>query len=145
MLPRDMSELTVLRRSAVHCLAGVPLVLASCVDFTGGGEPSVEVSQELASPDGSRIATSFYCEGGGAAGYAFNNVALTRAGEALDPLDGLLGKYKTWNSFHDIQLAWRDDGSLDVSYRATGSHDDVQQTTRVAARHGVDIHYRLIR
>ena len=70
---------------------------------------TVEVISEKPSPDGTFIATSFYCEGGGAAGYCYNNIGLRRAGDELDQRDGLLGKHKTWSGFSDIEVRWIDD------------------------------------
>ena len=72
----------------------------------------------------------------------FNNVAVTPVGSTFDPLDGLLGKHKTWNSFHDIQVKWVDDENLEVSLRSVAAQPDAEQmSTRVEARHGVALHY----
>ena len=122
-------------------IAGLALSLTACLDF-GEGEPSVEILQRVASPDGTRVATTFHCEGGGAAGYTFNNVALTPVDSTFDPLDGLLGKHKTWNSFHDIQVNWLDDQNLEISFRSVAAQPEAEQmSTRVEARHGVALHY----
>jgi hypothetical protein len=128
-------------RTAAAWAAGLALSLTACLDF-GEGEPAVEILQQVASPDGTKVATSFHCEGGGAAGYVFNNVAVTPVGSTFDPLDGLLGKHKTWNSFHDIQVKWVDDKNLEVSLRSVAAQPDAEQmSTRVEARHGVALHY----
>ena len=50
------------------------MLLTSCMS-----DPStdiIEVLSEKPSPNGKFIATSFYCEGGGAAGYCYNNANL---------------------------------------------------------------------
>ena len=104
----------------------------------GGGTDTVEILIEKPSPDGRFIATSFYCEGGGAAGYCYWNASLRRAGEQLNQRDGLLGKYKTWKSFSDIELRWIDDSNLEVSYRWDPRGDDSE---RVESKHGIKIHY----
>ncbi len=133
--------MTTLIRLPLPLIAALAVGLAGCLDF-GGGEPTVEVLQQVPSPNGTKVATSFYCEGGGAAGYTFHNVTLTLAGEELDPFDGLLGKHKSWHSFQGIQVDWLDDQNLEVSFAGVGAPPDpVQMSTRVMTRHGVDIHY----
>jgi len=128
--------------STPRCLLAAAIAAALPLAACGGGAPpSVEVLQEVTSPDGQHVATSYYCEGGGAAGYTFHNVSLRRAGDELDPMAGLLGKHPTWHSFGDIEVRWRDADDLEVSYRASG--DDEQRLTRVGERHGVTIHYTL--
>ncbi len=119
------------------------LAAAAFSGLSCGDEPSIEILQQALSPDGSKVATAFSCEGGGAAGYAFTNVTLRQAGEALDPFDGLLGKHKSWRSFHDIQVHWADNENLEISYRAwsTSGVNAEQLATRVLTRDGVDIHY----
>jgi len=52
------------------------LFLGGCHDWRG--TDTVEVLSEKPSPDGRFIATSFYCEGGGAAGYCYWNASLRR-------------------------------------------------------------------
>ena len=104
--------------------------------------PTLTVLSEEPSPDGRFIAASFYCEGGGAAGYCYHNASLRRAGEKLDQRDGLLGKHKTWGGFSEIRLRWIDDGNLEISYRqddrpAYREHNAV----RVDSAHDVRIHY----
>lgn len=124
------------RLPAGRALLGLTLLLGGC---WGGGAPTVEVLQEAVSPDGRHVATSFYCEGGGAAGYTFHNVSLRPSEAPLDPMDGLLGKHRTWNSFGGVDVRWRDATHLEVSYRALT--DDEEQLTEVGERHGVRIHY----
>ena len=102
----------------------------------------MDVLVEVASPNGRFIATSFYCEGGGAAGYCYSNVSLRRVGAALNQRDGLLGQHKTWSGFAEITLCWIDDKNLEISYRentqpAYREHNRV----RVDLRFGVTIHY----
>lgn len=85
---------------------------------------------------------SFYCEGGGAAGYTYNNVSLRRAGDELNQRNGLLGKHETWSGFSDIEIRWIDDGNLEISYTrnslpAYREHNAVG----VESRHGIKIHY----
>ena len=65
------------------------LFISGCNDWRG--TDTVEVLSEKPSPNGKFIATSFYCEGGGAAGYCYWNASLRRAGERLNQRDGLLG------------------------------------------------------
>ena len=103
---------------------------------------TVKVLSEKPSPNGKLIVASFYCEGGGAAGYCYNNVSLRRAGEELNQRDGLLGKHKTWSGFSDIKLGWIDDSKLEISYTqetlpAYREHNSV----RVESAYGVTIHY----
>ena len=109
--------------------------LSGCHDWRG--TDTVEALSEKPSPTGEFIATSFYCEGGGAAGYCYWNASLRRAEEQLNQRDGLLGKYKTWKSFSDIELRWIDDSNLEVSYKQ--SRDD--NSERVESKHGITIHY----
>ena len=109
---------------------------------SGCGTDTVEVRGEKRSPDGKFVATSFYCEGGGAAGYCYNNASLRRAGDELNQRDGLLGKHKTWMSFSDIEISWIDDRNLEISYAqdarpAYREHNSV----RVESKHGIKIHY----
>ena len=108
----------------------------------GGGTDTVEILSEKPSPDGRFIATSFYCEGGGAAGYCYWNADLRRAEDELNQRDGLLGKYKTWKGFGDIKLRWIDNGNLEIAYKQANSEayrDHVSE--RVESRHGIRIHY----
>ena len=105
---------------------------------------TVEVLSEKPSPDGSFIATSFYCEGGGAAGYCYNNIGLRRAGDELDQRDGLLGKHKTWSGFSDIEVRWIDDENLEVSYtQDTSPAYRDHNSVRVDSKYGIKIHYKV--
>ena len=123
-------------------LALVILFISGCNDWRG--TDTVEVLSEKPSPNGEFIATSFYCEGGGAAGYCYWNASLRRAGERLNQRDGLLGKHKTWMGFSDIELRWIDDSNLEVSYsQDTGLAYREQNSVRVESRHGTWIHYIL--
>ena len=108
----------------------------------GPGTDTVEILSERPSPDGRFIATSFYCEGGGAAGYCYWNADLRRAEDKLNQRDGLLGKHKTWKGFSDIKLRWIDNGNLEIAYKQANSEayrDHVSE--RVESRHGIRIHY----
>jgi hypothetical protein len=103
---------------------------------------TVEVLSEEPSPNGKFIATSFYCEGGGAAGYCYNNVSLRRAEDELDQRNGLLGKHKTWRGFSDIELRWIDDSNLEISYtQDTSPAYRDHNSVRVDSKHGITIHY----
>ena len=116
------------------------LFISGCNDWRG--TDTVEVLSEKPSPNGKFIAASFYCEGGGAAGYCYWNASLRPAEERLNQRDGLLGKYKTWKGFSDIELRWIDDSNLEVSYRQdTGPAYGEQNSVRVESRHGTRIHY----
>ena len=121
----------------------VGLVFVSgCHDWRG--TDNVEILSEKTSPNGSFVATSFYCEGGGAAGYTYNNVSLRQVGDELNQRNGLLGKHKTWSGFSGIEIRWIDDSNLEISYTqnslpAYREHNAV----RVESRHGVKIHYRV--
>ena len=102
----------------------------------------VVVRSEKASPIGEFVASSFYCEGGGAAGYAYENVSLRRAGEDLDQRDGLLGKHKTWKGFSDITTRWIDDSNLEISYKQDTSPAYREHVLeRVNSKYGIKIHY----
>ena len=127
---KTLSALVILFASGCHCW--------------GGGTDTVEILSEIPSPDGRFIATSFYCEGGGAAGYCYWNADLRRAEDKLNQRDGLLGKHKTWKGFSDIKLRWIDNGNLEISYKQANSEayrDHVSE--RVESRHGIRIHYIL--
>ena len=118
----------------------VILFLGGCHNWRG--TDTVEVLSDKPSPDGRFIATSFYCEGGGAAGYCYWNASLRRAGDELDQRDGLLGKHKTWKGFSDIKLRWIDGSNLEIACRQAKSEayrDHVSE--KVESRHGIRIHY----
>ena len=116
------------------------LFVSGCHDWRG--TDTVEVLSEKPTPDGRFIATSFYCEGGGAAGYCYWNASLRRAGEQLNQRDGLLGKHKTWKGFSDIKLRWIDDSNLEIACRqATSKAYRDHVSVRVESRHGIRIHY----
>ena len=116
------------------------LFVSGCHDWRG--TDTVEVLSEKPSPDGRFIATSFYCEGGGAAGYCYWNASIRRAGEQLNQRDGLLGKHKTWKGFSDIKLRWIDDSHLEVSCRqANGPAYRDNSSVKVESKHGIAIHY----
>ena len=118
--------------------------LFGCIDFSGGGSGTVEIIGEEKSPNGRFIATSFSCSGGGAAGYFYFNASLRKAGEKLDPRDGLLGKHKTWNAFNDIKVKWIDDTTLEVSYNQSNSPDYKENNAvKVESKHGIRIHYKV--
>ena len=121
-------------------LALLILFVSGCDDWRG--TDTVEVLSEKPSPNGKFIATSFYCEGGGAAGYCYWNASLRRAEDELNQRDGLLGKHKTWKGFGDIKLRWIDDSNLEIAYNQAKSEayrDHV--SVRVESRHGIRIHY----
>ena len=119
----------------------VILFASGCLGW-GSGTDTVEVLSEKASPDGRFIATSFYCEGGGAAGYCYWNVSLRRAGDPLNQRDGLLGKHKTWKGFSDIKLRWIDDSNLEIACRqATSEAYRDHVSVRAESRHDIRIHY----
>jgi len=118
------------------------LVSCGCDDLRKSDR--VTVLSEIPSPSGRYVATSFYCEGGGAAGFCFENVDLRLAGEDLDQRNGLLGKHKTWRGFSDIEIRWIDDENLEVSYAQDPSpayreHNAV----RTDSKHGIEIHYKV--
>ena len=116
------------------------LFVSGCHDWRG--TDTVEVLSEKPSPDGRFIATSFYCEGGGAAGYCYWNASLRRAGEWLNQRDGLLGKHKTWKGFSDIKLRWIDDSNLEIACRqATSEAYRDHVSVRAESRHDIRIHY----
>ena len=116
------------------------LFVSGCHDWRG--TDTVEVLSEKPSPDGRFIATSFYCQGGGAAGYCYWNVSLRRAGDPLNQRDGLLGKHKTWKGFSDIKLRWIDDSHLEVSCRqANGPAYRDNSSVKVESKHGIALHY----
>ena len=118
----------------------VILSASGCHDWRG--TDTVEVLSEMPSPDGKFIATSFYCEGGGAAGYCYWNASLRRAEEQLNQRDGLLGKHKAWKGFSGIELRWIDDSHLEVSYRqAKGPAYRDNNSVRVESKQGIAIHY----
>ena len=115
------------------------LFVNGCHDWRG--TDTVEVLSEKPSPNGKFIATSFYCEGGGAAGYCYNNAILRRAGDELNQRDGLLGKHKTWSGSSDIDVRWIDGSNLEISYKQDTSpayrdHNSV----RVDSKPGIKIH-----
>ena len=136
-----MNNLKLTFASVVIC--SLPVLLLGCIDFGGGPEnDKVEILQEEKSPNGRFIATSFFCSGGGAAGYMYWNANLRKAGEKLDQRDGLLGKHKTWKSFFDIQVRWIDDKNLEVSYKQSDSPDYRQNNSvKVESKYGIKIHY----
>ena len=123
------------------------MIFSLIITTTGCGRSylntdTVVVNSEQTSPDGKFVATSFLCEGGGAAGYAYENVNLRQKGEALDQRDVLLGKHTTWKGFSFITLRWLDDTNLEVSYSQDMSpayKDHV--SARVDSKAGVTIHY----
>ena len=145
VLPHEIANLAATashRKTIFRTALFVLLVIFSngCHDWRG--TDTVEVLDEKPSPNGRFIATSFYCEGGGAAGYCYNNVSLRRAGDELNQRDGLLGKHKTWSGFSGIEVRWIDDSNLEVSYTqntqpAYRDHNSV----RVESKYGVKIHY----
>ena len=137
LVATDVHRKTISRK-ALFVL--VILFVNGCHDWRG--TDTVEVLSEKPSPNGKFIATSFYCEGGGAAGYCYNNASLRRAGDELNQRDGLLGKHKTWSGFSDIEVRWIDDSNLEISYTqntlpAYRDHNSV----RVESKHGIKIHY----
>ena len=123
------------------------LLFALVVLFLGGchnwrDTDTVEILSEKPSPDGRFIATSFYCEGGGAAGYCYWNADLRRVADKLNQRAGLLGKHKTWKGFSDIKLRWIDDGNLEIAYKQAKSEAYREHVSeRVESRHGIRIHY----
>ena len=131
------------RRKTLFTL--VVLFASGCHGWGGGpGTDTVEILSEKPSPNGRFIATSFYCEGGGAAGYCYWNASLRRAGDEVDQRDGLLGKHKTWKGFSDIKLRWIDGSNLEIACRQAKSEayrDHVSE--KVESRHGIRIHYIL--
>lgn len=119
------------------------IIFASgCHDWRG--TDTVQVLSEEPSPNGKFIAASFHCEGGGAAGYTYNNVSLRRAGEELNQRDGLLGKHKTWSGFSDIELRWIDDSNLEVTYtQETLPAYREQNMVRIGSKYDIEFHYNV--
>ena len=115
-------------------------MLMGCISYKN--TDTVEIVREKPSPNGKLIITNFYREGGGAAGYCYWNASLRQAGEQLNQRDGLLGKYKTWKGFSDIELRWIDDSQLEVSCRqANGPAYRDNSSVKVESKHGIEIHY----
>lgn len=81
---------------------------------------TVEILQEVHSPNGAHVATVFFCSGGGAAGYTYTNVNLRETSQRLNQRDVLLGQY-LWHSFGAISVSWIDDETLEVTYRWNSS------------------------
>jgi len=122
------------------------VLLIGCIDFSGGGPGTdkIEIIGEEKSPNGRFISTSFSCSGGGAAGYFYFNASLRKAGEKLDPRDGLMGKHKTWKAFTDIEVKWIDDTNLEVSYNQSNSPDYKENNAhKVESKHGIKIHHKV--
>lgn len=122
-----------------------PLLLACA--FATGCEDSrssdqVKILSEAVSPNGKFVASSFYCEGGGAAGFTFENVDLRRSADKIDQRNGLLGKHKTWSGFSQIELRWIDDSNLEISYsQQSGPEYDEHNTVRTESKYGIQMHY----
>lgn len=113
---------------------------SGCHDWRG--TDTVKVLSEKTSPNGRFVAASFYCEGGGAAGYTYNNVCLRRVEDKLNQRDGLLGKHKTWSGFSDIEIRWIDDSNLEVTYtQETLPAYREQNMVRVKSKYDIKIHY----
>ena len=130
-----------MKATSILLMLGTITLLVGC----GRPDPSADkvvINSEKTSPNGKFVVTSFYCEGGGAAGYAYENVSLRQAGDDLDQRDGLLGKHKTWKGFSDITVRWIDDSNLEISYKRDASpayRDHVSE--RVDSKHGIKIRY----
>ena len=116
------------------------VILVGCSSYKNSDK--VELLSEKTSPNGKFIATSFSCEGGGAAGYFYFNANLRRVEEELDPRDCLMGKHKTWMAFNDIRVRWIDDSNLEISYKQNNSpaYQD-NNSVKVSSKFGVNIHY----
>jgi hypothetical protein len=120
------------------------VLLTACFNFSGGGSGTVKIIGEEKSPNGKFIATSFSCSGGGAAGYFYFNASLRKAGEKLDPRDGLMGEHKTWMGFTDIEVKWIDDTNLEISYNQSNLPDYKENNAvKVESKHGIKIHYKV--
>ena len=104
----------------------------------------VEIIDESKSPDGRHIATVFYCSGGGAAGYVYNNVNLRKSTDQFNQRDFLLGK-RLWGSYTNITVRWIDSAHLEVSYMWWGEHPEYKRynSQRVPDKDGVRITYLL--
>ena len=116
------------------------VILVGCSSYKNSDK--VELLSEKKSPNGKFIATSFSCEGGGAAGYFYFNANLRRVEEELDQRDCLLGKHKTWMAFNDIRVRWIDDSDLEISYKQNNSpsYQD-NNSVKVSSKFGINIHY----
>ncbi|MEC9092948.1 MAG: hypothetical protein VX438_09605 [Planctomycetota bacterium] len=121
------------------------LLPLGCTDpDKGPSTDQIEIISEEKSPNGQFVATCFFCSGGGAAGYFYANVSLRKAGEQLDQRDGLLGKFKTWKSFSEIEVKWINDKNLEVAYKQSDSPDHRENNSvKVEAKQGIQIHYVL--
>ena len=121
----------------------LPFLLAGCIDFGGSLEDDeVEILQEEKSPNGQYVATSFFCSGGGAAGYTYFNANLRKADEQLDQRDVLMGKHKTWTGGLDVEFRWIDDENLEVSYKQSDSPAYKENNAvKVESKYGIKIHH----
>lgn len=126
---REFEVLVAAARSAVRVRGMIILLSLSAGSLLLGGgcgmgdwrtSDTVEILQEVQSPDGVHVATVFFCAGGGAAGYTYTNVNLRKASQEFNQRDILLGKY-LWHSFGDIAVAWVDEETLEVTYRWSNS------------------------
>ena len=128
----------------IFAILTIILLLGGCSSDDWRRTDKVEIITELESPDGTHVSTVFFCSGGGAAGYTYNNVNLRKTGDDLDQRDFLLGKYN-WHSFKDINITWIDSATLQVSYRWNGTNPEhrSKNNDRVVSKDGVSIRYIL--
>ena len=82
--------------------------LTACVD----GSQTRTVTHSVPSPDGQWVATIVNVSGGGAAGYAFDDVLLTRSGAALSRADSVTAG----TQLRGVTLKWGSPTRLRVGY-----------------------------
>ena len=98
-------------------------------------------TDEKKSPDGKFVATVFYCSGGGAAGYTYNNINLRRYGEKIDQRDFLLGTH-LWGTYSDMKIEWANSTELRVFFKMRKLREDTEKNgQRIEKRYEVNVKY----
>ncbi len=99
-------------------------LVATTFDLSNDGAVSYDLVKTSVSPDGQYVATIYAASGGGAAGWCYRRVAVTRKDVPFDSVtkvkDSPSQVFDT-SCRSEIELAWQSDKHLIITYSFTGS------------------------
>lgn len=106
-------------------------LMATTFDLTNNGAVSYGLVKAIPSPNGKYAASIYTASGGGAAGWCYRRVAVTKKESPLDFVTkdkDLPSRVFDTTCRSEIELAWQGDKNLVITYSFTGSPEFGDQT-----------------
>lgn len=85
---------------------------------TKSSDADVDIISTTASPNKEYVATIYYISGGGAAGYVYRLVNLSRRGDTFNPKKGIIFQV---THTKNITVIWEDDAHMTIKYSKPSS------------------------